>query len=86
MKLLGWSRVRDPACWLLGAGVFVYLVATDNPDPVFIGVVVGLLGFPGAARIDAKRRAKRAPVGGSTDAPSVSSGSGSSGSPSSGST
>jgi hypothetical protein len=56
-------------CWLLGAGVFIYLVATDNTNPVFITVVVGLLGIPGAIATDNARRERRKRRDSSTTTP-----------------
>lgn len=59
MKLPSWDQARDPLCWLLGAGVFIYLVGTDNSNPAFITVVVALFGIPGAIATDNARRERR---------------------------
>lgn len=59
MKLPTWGSARDPLCWLLGAGTFGFLVATNNPSPLFVGGALAIMGIPGAFGLDDLRRERR---------------------------
>ena len=59
MKLPTWGSARDPLCWLLGAGTFAFLVATNNPTPIFVGGALAIMGIPGAFGVDNLRRERR---------------------------
>lgn len=59
MKIPTWGTMRDPLCWMLGAGTFGFLVATNNPSPVFVGAAVAIMGIPGAVGLDDIRRQRR---------------------------
>jgi hypothetical protein len=75
MTIPTWARSRDPLCWLLGASTFGFLVATNNPNPLFVGASVALMGIPAAFGIDDLRRQKRenkSSSGSGTDLPSSS--------------
>ena len=76
MKLPTWASARDPLCWLLGAGTFAFLVATNNPAPLFVGGALAIMGIPGAFGLDELRRERRkARSSSSTTTPSLPSGS-----------
>jgi hypothetical protein len=75
MKIPTWINSRDPLCWFLGAGTFGFLVATNNPNPIFVGASVALMGIPAAFGIDDLRRQRRenkSSSGSGTDLPSSS--------------
>ncbi len=59
MKIPSWANARDPLCWFLGAGTFSYLVATNNPNPIFVGAAVAAMGIPGAIGLDELRKQRR---------------------------
>lgn len=66
MKLPTWASARDPLCWLLGAGTFAFLVATNNPAPLFVGGALAIMGIPGAFGLDELRRERRKARGSSS--------------------
>lgn len=59
MRLPTWSTARDPLCWLLGASTFAFLVGTNNPNPLFVGGALAIMGIPGAFGLDDLRRERR---------------------------
>lgn len=79
MRIPTWSSARDPLCWLLGAGTFGFLVATNNPSPLFVGAALAIMGIPGVVGLDDLRRERRRKR---LDTGSTTTGSPSSGSPS----
>lgn len=49
-----WPIIRDIILFFSGLGGIGFLLATSNPDPIFLAIFAGMIGLPIPLRADRK--------------------------------